>query len=159
GFDLLEEIGLDRLGDRLTELTVELLGALLALRHTNGAPLVRVYGPTNPRRRGATVALNVLDRAGGVALYEQVEDRAREAGTALRGGCFCNPGAAEAAFAFDAAATRRCFDALGSDFSIPALRACLAPGAAVGAVRLSLGFATTDEDLTRTIALLASFGA
>ncbi len=153
GFTLLEEVGLDRLGAHLAELTGELLEGLQSLHHCNGAPRLEIYGPATTRARGATVALNLLDTRGAVVPYETVEARANDAGVALRGGCFCNPGAAEAAFGFDAAQTARCFPALGNRFSIPALRACLGGRRPVGAVRLSLGLATTRDDLSRALAV------
>jgi selenocysteine lyase/cysteine desulfurase len=155
GFDLLAEAGLDRLGERLDLLTGELLRGLQSLRHASGAPRVAIYGPTTLRDRGATVAFNLLDARGAVVPYEVVEQRAKAAGIAVRGGCFCNPGAAEAAFGFDAAETARCFAALGDGFSIPAFRECLAGGHAVGAVRVSLGLATTPGDLERALACCA----
>jgi len=156
GFDLLAEVGLDRLGEHLAELTGELLGRLQALRHPNGAPRVAVYGPATTVERGATIALNLLDERGVVVPYEGVEEQANAAGVALRGGCFCNPGAAEAAFGFDARTTAECLQVLGSDFSIPALRQCLGDDQPVGAVRLSLGLATTRADLDRALAVLAA---
>jgi hypothetical protein len=44
------------------------------LRHHNGRPLVRVYGPRDARNRGATVALNILDP--GAAIWDCRRGRA-----------------------------------------------------------------------------------
>jgi selenocysteine lyase/cysteine desulfurase len=77
----------------------------------------------------------------------------------LRGGCFCNPGAAEAAFSFDADRMARCLDSLGSGFSIPRLQRCLGPGVAVGAVRASVGLANNRRDIRRALDAVASFAA
>jgi hypothetical protein len=54
--------------------------------------------------------------------YEIVEAAAREHGIAIRGGCFCNPGAAEQAFSIPARRSRAC---LRREFSVPRFRACL----------------------------------
>ncbi|MFK2931847.1 aminotransferase class V-fold PLP-dependent enzyme [Dyella agri] len=134
------------------------LGMATALRHRNGAPLVRLYGPHNVERRGGIVAFNVLQDDGCVLPYEHVERLAREHGVAIRGGCFCNPGAAEKAFGFDAIGVEHCFDKLEGNFSMEAFRHCAGAAATVGALRLSVGAPTTREDIERAVALIAACG-
>jgi selenocysteine lyase/cysteine desulfurase len=159
GFAFRERIGLQRITAHVTELTAELVAGLRDLRHADGVPLVRLYGPADLDRRGATVAFNVLDRDGRPVPFGLVEHRANSAGVLLRGGCFCNPGAAEAAFGFEAARMARCLDAAGREFSIAALRRCLGSRVAVGALRASLGIAANRRDIRRAIDVIASFGA
>ena len=89
--------------------------------------------------------------------YGLVESRARDARVAVRGGCFCNPGAAEAAFAFDAARSAACFEALGDGFSVERFASCLDSDAGVGAIRASIGLANDASDIDRLIALMAAF--
>ena len=72
---------------------------------------------------------------------------ARELGVAIRGGCFCNPGAAEHAFGIRAQVARDC---LRDEFSVARFRQCLGDGA-VGAIRASVGVATNDDDLDRLL--------
>ena len=72
----------------------------------------------------------------------------------MRGGCFCNPGAAEAAFRLDAGRTATCFAELGRDFTIPGFARCLGPGAVIGAVRASFGIPTSEHDLDRALGFL-----
>ena len=154
GLALLEEVGMARLGSHVASLTRVLLRELTGLRHANGAPLVRVHGPTDLRDRGGTVALNLLEAAGGVIDYRLVEACAAEAGISLRGGCFCNPGAAEHAFGFTPEQSARCFGAMARDgFNLDRLRACLG-GAPVGAIRISLGMANVEEDTARAVEML-----
>jgi selenocysteine lyase/cysteine desulfurase len=157
GFALLDEVGMPRLAAHVAELTRQLLDELTALRHRTGAPLVQLYGPRSMRDRGGTLAFNLRDAQGQPIPYPMVEARARDAGIALRGGCFCNPGAAEAAFGLDAASVAACLAASGDDVSITRMSACL--GRAVGAVRLSLGLANNPVDLARAVAVVASFAA
>ena len=157
GFDFLREIGAARLRARLAQLTTRFLDGLAALRHRNGSPLVRVHGPSSAGDRGANVAFSVLDVDGRPVPFERVERRAGAAGVAMRGGCFCNPGAAEAAFAFDATSTARCLDALDHAFSIPRFAHCLGPDIAVGAIRASFGAATNERDLERGLDVVATF--
>ncbi len=85
------------------------------------------------------MSFNVLDRAGRPVPHSFVEDRARAMGVAVRGGCFCNPGASEAAFGVDPERAAACLEQLGNAFSESALSRCL--GLPLGAVRVSLGLA------------------
>ena len=45
-------------------LTGWLIDQLLALRHSNGQPLIRLYGPPNTDRRGGTIQVNFFDPDG-----------------------------------------------------------------------------------------------
>ena len=83
-----------------------------------------------------------------------VERRACEAGIAVRGGCFCNPGASEAAFGYSEGTLRRC---MTPGFTIERFAGCAGPDHPVGAVRLSPGLANNRLDVERAVALLASF--
>jgi selenocysteine lyase/cysteine desulfurase len=157
GLELLERVGMARLGCHVASLTGVLLRGLAGLRHPGGAPVVRLHGPAGLDERGGTVAFNLLDEAGRVVDYRVVEAAARRAGISLRGGCFCNPGAAEHAFGFGAEASARCFAAaLRDGFDLDRLRACLG-GAPVGAIRVSLGMASVESDVTRLIDALGEF--
>lgn len=157
GFAFLDQIPREALQAHVGRLTQRFLDAATALRHANGAPRVRLYGPRDMEGRGGTVAFNLLDAAGRVVAYEAVERAARDHGVAIRGGCFCNPGAAEKAFEFEAPKLAACLDALEGRFSIPALRDSL-DGAAVGALRLSVGAPTIDADLDRALGFIGRFG-
>jgi selenocysteine lyase/cysteine desulfurase len=79
-------------------LTGWLLDCLTGLTHANGAPMVCLYGPRDNRARGGTVAFNFLDPAGAVVDERAVARDASAAGTSVRTGCFCHPGAGEWAF-------------------------------------------------------------
>ena len=88
--------------------------------------------------------------------YESIEQAATRArGIAIRGGCFCNPGAAEHAFGLSAAQTAACLDA---EFSVARFRSCLG-GLPVGALRASIGPPTTPADLDRLLALACELTA
>jgi selenocysteine lyase/cysteine desulfurase len=150
GFAFRDAVGVSRLTAHAMELTGELLAGLRDLRHRNGRPAARIYGPANLDRRGATAAFNVLDRDGRPIPFGLVEQRANAAGVLLRGGCFCNPGAAEHAFRIDAIRARAC---LKGPFTIPRFRSCLRDSP-VGALRASIGLATNEGDLDRLMGLL-----
>jgi selenocysteine lyase/cysteine desulfurase len=154
GFALLGRVGQPRLAARVRALTEQFLNGLRGLRHDNGRSAIVVYGPQDACSRGGVVAFNVLDADGHVVPYWEIETAARARGLAMRGGCFCNPGAAEAAFRFDAGRTAACFAELGRDFTIPGFARCLGPGAVVGAVRASFGIPTSAHDIDRALVFL-----
>jgi selenocysteine lyase/cysteine desulfurase len=157
GFEFLRDVTMDRLNARITMLTSQLLDRLQSLRQTGGSPLVRIYGPTNVDSRGGTVAFNILNREGRAVPYPIVERAARDAGVAVRGGCFCNPGASESAFGFPANLARKCADDVTSTgFSVEKFSECVGPDIAVGAVRASVGMATNIEDLDRLVGVVQS---
>jgi selenocysteine lyase/cysteine desulfurase len=158
GFALLDRAGLETIGSHTRALTRDLLDRLRTLTHPNGQSLVRLYGPLDDDARGPTLAFNVLDRFGVAVPYQLVERRADAAGVHVRGGCFCNPGAAEAAFHLDATRMATCIDRLGERFSPARLQRCLGRATAVGAVRASLGLANTHGDIGRLADVVASFG-
>jgi selenocysteine lyase/cysteine desulfurase len=155
GFALLEEVDMTRLSDHVTRLASQFLSELTALLHANGAPVAHVYGPRDMQARGGTIAFNICDRDGNAIPYSIVEVTATRADIALRGGCFCNPGCAEAALALDPARTAACLATLGADFTVDRFADCL--DSPVGAVRVSFGLANNDEDIRRAIGFLATF--
>jgi selenocysteine lyase/cysteine desulfurase len=154
GFRLLAEVGRQRTSRHVAELTEALLAGLSTLRHRNGEPLVEIYGPQDLQGRGPTVACNVFNNARRPVPFQIVERRAREAGVAVRGGCFCNPGASEAAFGYSEDTLRRC---MTPGFTVEKFAACAGGDYAVGAVRISPGLATNRPDIDRAIDLIASF--
>lgn len=143
GFALLDSVGMPQLCGHVSRLTQRFLDRVASM------PRVRVYGPIGMQDRGGAIALNVE----GVP-FREVEARAREAGVSVRGGCFCNPGASEAAFGLRRAQLEDCFDAIGDTFSIERFAECA--GTAVGAVRVSIGLANTERDIDRAIDVLAA---
>jgi selenocysteine lyase/cysteine desulfurase len=134
------------------------MAGLAGLRHSGGEPLVRVYGPPVAcEDRGGTVAFNLLDRAGRLVDFRRVEERANAAGVSLRTGYFCNPGAAEYAFEHDDEEVRRCAGEFTPEtWSLQEFAECMQDGT-VGAVRASLGIATSEADLDRFLEVLATF--
>ena len=157
------EDGLARLGGgrqaaidaRAMALSAWTLEELLALRHPKGQPVVQVYGPTTAEGRGSAIAFNVQDASGALVDHREVERRANEARISLRTGCFCNPGAGEAAHGISSEELVGCF-AHHDRMTIDAFRSCLT-GKGSGAVRVSYGWASTFADAHALVDLVRSF--
>jgi len=64
GLRHLERTGIDAIQTRIDCLTGWLLSELQGLRHENGQPVVRLYGPSTADQRGGTVTMNFYDPAG-----------------------------------------------------------------------------------------------
>ena len=134
GLNWVERCSVERIGAHALRHACRLAAELDLLRHRNGRAMVRQYGPRDWSARGAVVTFNVLDERGGIVSHEVVERAAREVRVSIRGGCFCNPGAAEA---------------IGAGFTSPV----------PGAVRASLGVASDARDVDRLVELVAAVAA
>ena len=80
GLRHIERIGIDTIARRVQALGTWLLAALQRLRHSDGSPATRVYGPTTWERRGGTISFNFLHPDGRVdrrALRRRDRGRAR----------------------------------------------------------------------------------
>jgi selenocysteine lyase/cysteine desulfurase len=154
GINWISDIGIDLIQRRVSVLTDWLIQNLGGLRHGNGTPLIRLYGPADSTSRGGTVAFNFLDPSGRVVDERAVARDASTAGISLRTGCFCNPGAGEWAFGLSRKDVRGSWwQALtGGGFSRQAVttvddylgRIGLPTG---GAVRVSVGLASNIADM------------
>ncbi len=152
--EFMADVGMSRISRRVGALARDLRDRLASLRHRSGAPLVALYGAEGDDC-GATIAFNLLDASGVVIPYWLVEARAREMRVSIRGGCFCNPGAAERALGIDSAALSDCLRIARAQripFSHPWLSECL--GRPVGALRMSLGYGTDARDIARGVAAI-----
>jgi hypothetical protein len=154
GLRHIERIGIDTIARRVEALGGWLLTRLQRLEHSDGGPVIRVYGPATWDRRGGH------DR---VQLPAPGRPRGRRApGRPRRGraqhlpptGCFCNPGAGEVAFAISRERlTERSEEAMILDDYIGLV------GDADGrrGVRVSLGIATNFADVFRFMAFATGF--
>ena len=157
GLDFLERIGMEALNAHVTEYTAKVLDVLGALYHSNGRPVVDIYGPKTTQGRGGTVSFNVLTPAGKEVEVGEIDARASRANISLRTGCFCNPGAAEAAFHFQAVDAYKCFHDIDPvAFTLQQYAACM-NNSAIGAVRVSVGIATNDADIERFAEFMRGF--
>jgi len=148
GLKHLEAIGYDAITERVRSLTGWLLENLTAMKHSNGVPLVRVYGPTNLVERGGAVTVNFYDQDNQPLDHRYIEQRANEANISLRTGCFCNPGAGEVALEISRVELDVCFTQPEHEdrLTVDDFRSCI-DGKSSGAVRISVGLVTNFNDI------------
>ncbi len=125
GLSWIGGIGIDLIHERVTCLTGWMHDRLAAMRHSDGQPMAHARA---------------------------VAGDAAEAGISVRTGCFCNPGAAEAAFGLSRpdVARARWLDAGSTDHYMETV------GMPGGAIRASVGLASNIEDVQSFLALLDS---
>jgi selenocysteine lyase/cysteine desulfurase len=154
----LEKAGIDTIGIRVHDLTGWLLGSLLSLQHSNGKPMVRIYGPSDTRMRGGTVTLNFYGPDERLLDYRRIEELANAEGISLRTGCFCNPGAGEIA---EGLTTEDMIAGLndGPELSLPHFLQVIQHrgNKSAGAIRVSVGLATNFSDVYRFMHFAESF--
>jgi molybdenum cofactor sulfurtransferase len=158
GLRHLQAIGMDVITERVRCLTGWMLDELLALRHSNGRAMVRIYGPTTTQARGGTVTLNLYDLEAHLLDYRRVEELAGQEGISLRTGCFCNPGAGEIAEGLTEEDMRAAL-ALGQDVSLVSFARLMRNRGhkSAGAIRASIGLVSNFADVWRFVRFVASF--
>lgn len=153
GLKHMESIGYEVIYERVCSLAGWLLDNLTSMKHGNGTPLVRVYGPTTTQSRGGAVTVNFYDKEGQAIDHRFIEERANEANISLRTGCFCNPGAGEVALGISRVDLDVCFTSPGHEdrLSVDDFRLCI-DGRSSGAVRVSVGMVTNFNDVQAFLA-------
>jgi selenocysteine lyase/cysteine desulfurase len=148
GLKHLSKIGLDVIHERVHDLTGWLLQELQQINHSNGNPVLKIYGPTGAEDRGGTIALNFLDPNGRVIDHRYVEEQANQVKISIRTGCFCNPGAGEIALGISSSELQTCFTRPNHEahLSYDEYRLCI-DGKASGAVRVSVGIVSNFADV------------
>ena len=153
GLEHLERTGIDQISTRIECLVLWLIQELEALKHSNGASLVRVFGPRNVENRGGTLLLNFFDPQGNTIPFESIEAQANSLNISLRTGCFCNPGLDEINHCLSSQQLGQYFstrDRGGHRDMIEFL------GKLRGAIRISLGIASSFQDVEAFLAFARS---
>jgi len=148
GLKHIESIGYELIHERVRMLTGWLLENLAAMKHSTGAPLVRIYGPAVPEGRGGSVTVNFFDKDGNPIDHRFIESEANKVNISLRTGCFCNPGAGEVALNISRVELDVCFTQPGHEerLSVDDFRLCI-DGKSSGAVRISVGMVSNFQDV------------
>jgi selenocysteine lyase/cysteine desulfurase len=160
GLDHLDSIGVETIHERCRCLIGWLIQEITAMRHANGRPLIRLYGPASTERRGGTATMNFYDRDDRVISHLDIEEQAARQNISLRTGCFCNPGGGEVALELSKTELIGCFrtteEAKRGPFTIEDFRLCV-DGKSSGAVRVSVGLASNYRDVARFLEFARGF--
>ena len=153
GLRHLQGVGMQNIETRVHCLTDWLISQLLALKHGNGRPMVRLYGPANMEQRGGTVTLNFHDPSGFLVDYRRIEELAALQKISLRTGCFCNPGAGESAEDLTEDDMRVGITELGGEINLQRFLQVMQSrgGKSAGAIRVSTGLASNFADVQRFV--------
>ena len=155
GLKFIESIGIETIHTRVTCLADWLIKQLIGLRHSNGTPLLRLYGPPNTHMRGATIQVNFLEPEGRLVDCTTIERIANDARISLRAGCHCNPGAREVALGFTKDELVACFR--DKDWQTFEQFLQVIDGKTTGALRASLGLVTTFADVYTYVQFARTF--
>jgi len=160
GLKHLESVGMEKIHERVKCLTGWLLDNLVEIKHPNGKPLVKIYGPINTDQRGGAIALNFVDPNGNVIDHRSIESNANKKEISLRTGCFCNPGAGELALGISSGELTSCFNRPDHEqrLTYDEYRLCI-DGKASGAVRVSVGMVSNFEDVEQFITFTKAMAA
>jgi molybdenum cofactor sulfurtransferase len=158
GLRHLQSIGMEKIHTRVISLTGWLLKELIALEHSNGTPLVKIYGPLTTGDRGGTVTLNFFDTSGELIRKHLLEKEANKRNISIRMGFFCNPGAGEIALDISTEELASCFSRpLYSDrLTDSDFQQCI-DRKATGAVRVSVGLISNFADVDAFIEFAKTF--
>jgi molybdenum cofactor sulfurtransferase len=158
GIAHLNSVGIDVIHQRVSALGNWLLEQMNLLVHSNGAPMVRIFGPKDMSARGATIAFHLLDPTGRAYDVHKMEALAGEQRISLRTGCFCNPGDGEVAHRITAADMATCF----AEPPATTFQECqdligTATGKMPNTIRVSLGLASNFADVYRFVEFAEGF--
>lgn len=154
GLDFIQEIGIERIRNRVASMNDYLSGSLRRLKHSTGLPIVRIYGPEDHACTGGTLLMNCFDAEGKQYPFQVVGNAAHEQSISICASCFCNPGIHEMI-------RRIASDEFNEYFLIQEAgtynELVRQYNRMNGSIRVSVGIATRKRDLDRFIDFVHSF--
>lgn len=162
GFDVLEKLGgMSAVHKHSSCLAKELTTILRTMKHSNGKPVVQLYGIWSDDGKskvgsvGPTVTLNVFRSDGSAVGYNEVSKLAalNNPPIQFRTGCFCNPGACQRALSIG---DNQAIDNYERNGHVCGDHIDLANGMPTGAVRVSFGKDSIWEDLDTFVQFIKS---
>lgn len=151
GLCFLEDVGLSRIQKRIYELRKYAYEELSSLKHSNGKPLVNLFGPTNHENVGGTLIMTFFNKNGEKYLFEEIERKANAKNISIRSGCFCNPGIDEITNEISEEELANYYKHT-DDADFQSMVNFL--GKMRGAIRVSFGIATLKKDIDYFITFL-----
>ncbi|GAA0872287.1 hypothetical protein GCM10009117_14340 [Gangjinia marincola] len=154
GIDYINQIGIERIHERVVSLSTYLFERLTKLTHANHVKKLKLFGPQDRNHVGGTLIMTFLTENGVVIPFEEVEQKANNEMISLRSGCFCNPGIDEVNNCLTMQELSQYFTSrtTGDYYDMIATLKKMR-----GAIRVSVGLATTQHDLDRFIDFVKQF--
>ncbi|KAF1826255.1 PLP-dependent transferase [Dissoconium aciculare CBS 342.82] len=143
GLSWVNRIGMSSIHEHVQVITAYGLDRLQQARHSDGKPMIIVYGPATMKHRGGTISFNLLDQKGKMIDERIIAEESADANISLRTGCFCNPGVGENVFQLQVKTLRGLLWSRSP--SIDEYIRLLGLSSA-GAIRVSFGIASTTRD-------------
>ncbi|KAH0794624.1 molybdenum cofactor sulfurase [Histomonas meleagridis] len=146
GLESIKAIGIENVNKHVWRLTQRLYNGLDKMLHSTNVKACQIYGNhelKNSDLQGGIVAFNIKKPDDDYVGYAAVIRDASKAGFHLRGGCHCNPGACFRFMGISEEKVKAYFDqktTCGDNNDI-------VDGIPLGAVRASLGWASTENDV------------
>ncbi|HIE25124.1 MAG TPA: aminotransferase class V-fold PLP-dependent enzyme, partial [Anaerolineales bacterium] len=88
GLRHIAEVSYEVIHARVEALTGWLLENILAMKHSNGKALAKIYGVLDTEMRGGTIALNFYNQDGVAFNHQYIENEASKRNISIRTGCF-----------------------------------------------------------------------
>ena len=144
GLEFIEEIGMNRINERVDSLMNVLFAELKSMQHSNGEKQLDIFGHPERKNMGGTLIMSFKNPDGSKIAFEQIEDLANKQHISLRSGCFCNPGLDETNNCLTTKELSRYFESrtTGSYYDMIAFLNKMR-----GAIRISVGIATNQKDI------------
>lgn len=146
GFNFIESVGMENISRHIQYISQLFLENVASLKHRNGQPLIKIYGPATTEKRGGTFLMNFFDTKDKVYPFQEIEEAANRANISLRSGCFCNPGVDETAHCLSKEQLQSYFTSRKDGDYFDNIHFL---GEMRGAVRVSVGIATTSKDIEK----------
>ena len=144
GLRYIDSIGMTRINARVRSLIEYLTDGLKQIRHSNGKSVVKIFGPETFDHRGGNIIMNFFDPQEKIYPYYNVEKISNEKMLSIRAGCFCNPGIDELNHGITDDQMAQYFMS-HSVWNRDEMMEFV--GKMRGAIRVSVGIATTQRDL------------
>ncbi|ELP84868.1 molybdenum cofactor sulfurase, putative [Entamoeba invadens IP1] len=159
GFEMIAKIGVTNIQKTTTVLATRLAHTLHSTKHQNGKNVFEIYGNFfTTKLQGPTVTFNVFNEKGEMYPTAKLNAFLREKKINVRTGCMCNPGSCLSAVGIDIQDYMSHMTGIQTDGLDP--ESCLdivIGNKEAGAVRVSLGYATTQNDIVVLVNALQEF--
>ncbi len=153
GLTFLQAIGIDRLTERVKVLIAYVSDKLKRIHHDNDKSVVKIFGPESLDHRGGNIVMNFFDIDGEPFPFQMIEEMANQKMISIRSGCFCNPGIDEINNCVTTDEISEYFMSRDKGDYFDMIRFLHKMR---GATRLSVGVATTVQDLDTFVDLIAT---